>query len=58
MLEVRPAFNGFMVYDTDANEPIVKFRSRAEADELVAALQIQELHAQLRRWSARSPLVM
>ncbi len=51
MLEVRPASNGFMVYDTEADEPIVTFPSRAEADELIAALQIQELHAQLRRWS-------
>ncbi|WP_216840589.1 hypothetical protein [Dyella sp. S184] len=51
MLEVRPASDGFMVYDTDADEPIVRFRSRTEADELAATLQIQEVHAQLARWS-------
>ena len=51
MLEVRPASDGFTVYDTDAGEPIITFPSRAEADELVAALQIEDVHAQLVRWS-------
>ncbi|MFC5526896.1 hypothetical protein ACFPPA_14240 [Rhodanobacter ginsengisoli] len=39
------------MYDADAGEAVIKFASRAEADELIAALQIQEAHAQLRRWS-------
>ena len=51
MLEVRPPSDVFMVYDTDADGPIVKFRSRTEADEPAATLQIQEVHAQLARWS-------
>lgn len=51
MLEVHPAPDGFTVYDADAGEAVVKFASRAEADELIAALQIQEAHAQLQRWS-------
>lgn len=51
MLEVRCENNDFLVYDTDADEPVVLFSTRAEADELIAALQIQELHAQLRQWS-------
>jgi len=51
MLETRPASDGFTVYDTDAGEPIITFPSRAEADELVAALQIEDVHAQLARWS-------
>ena len=51
MLEIHPASDGFTVYDTDADEPIIKFTTRAEADELIAALQIQDVHAQLKRWS-------
>ncbi|HWX65760.1 MAG TPA: hypothetical protein VNZ27_04950 [Rhodanobacter sp.] len=34
MLEVRSEPDGFTVYDADASEPIIKFASRAEADEL------------------------
>jgi len=52
MLEVHPAPDGFTVYDVDAGEAVVKFASRAEADELIAVLQIQEAHVQLKR---RSP---
>ncbi|MFA6064177.1 MAG: hypothetical protein WC736_16430 [Gallionella sp.] len=52
MLEVRPNDAGFVVYDTVADEAVIQFASRTEADELIAALQIQELHAQLKRWSA------
>ncbi|MHB1272487.1 MAG: hypothetical protein ACYCZD_06880 [Rhodanobacter sp.] len=51
MLEVRRKNNGFLVYDTDAGEPVVLFTTREEADELIESLQIQEQHAQLRRWS-------
>ena len=51
MLEVHSEPDGFTVYDSDADEAVVKFASRAEADELIAALQIQEAHAQLKRWS-------
>ncbi|MDE2154601.1 MAG: hypothetical protein KGJ32_01715 [Xanthomonadaceae bacterium] len=51
MLEVRRRNNAFLVYDTDAGEPVVLFRTREEADELIEALQTQEQHARLRRWS-------
>lgn len=51
MLEVHSAPDGFTVFDTDADEPIIKFPTRAEADELIAALQIQDVHAQLKHWS-------
>lgn len=51
MLEIHPAPHGFTVYDADAGEAVITFPSRAEADELVAALQIKEAQAQLRRWS-------
>ncbi len=51
MLKVHPAPDGFTVYDADAGEAVVKFETRAEADELIAALQIEEMHAQLKRSS-------
>lgn len=51
MLKVHPAPDGFTVYDVDADEAVVKFETRAEADELIATLQIQDTHAELRHWS-------
>lgn len=51
MLEVHPAPDGFTVYDTDAGEAVIKFSSRAEADEMIAALQIEDVHANLQRWT-------
>lgn len=48
---VHPASDGFTVYDTDAGEAIIKFSSRAEVDEMIAALQIAEVHAKLQRWA-------
>lgn len=49
MLEVRPNDAGLVVYDTDADKAVIQFARRAEADELIALLQIQELHSQLRQ---------
>lgn len=51
MLEVHPAPDGFTVYDTDAGESVIKFRSRAEAEEMIAALQIADVHAKLQLWA-------
>lgn len=51
MLEVRSEDDGFLVYDLEAGEPVMRFASRREADAMVAALQIEEIHAQLGRWS-------
>jgi hypothetical protein len=51
MLEVRPAPDGFTVYDTDEDEAVIKFASRAEADEMIATLQIEEVHAKLKWWA-------
>lgn len=51
MLEIQTSKNGFTVYDTDADEPVMLFATEREAEELVASLQIRELHAQLKRWS-------
>lgn len=51
MLEVLSAPDGFTVYDTEAGEAVIKFASRAEADEMVATLQIADVHAKLQRWA-------
>ncbi len=51
MLEIQPSKNGFTVYDSDAEEPVMLFATEREAEELVASLQIRDLHAQLMRWS-------
>jgi hypothetical protein len=51
MLEVRPSPDGFTVYHTESNEAIVTFPRLAEADELIASMQGEEMHAQLARWS-------
>lgn len=51
MLEVHPGTDGFTMYDTDAGEAVIKFTSRAEAEEMIAALQIADLHAKLQRWA-------
>jgi len=51
MLEVHTARDSFTVYDTDTGEAVIKYGSRAEADEMIAALQIADLHAKLQRWA-------
>lgn len=56
MLEVRIADDRFTVYDIEADEAVMVFASRPEADELIASLQVQELHAELQRWSPEAAL--
>ncbi len=51
MLEVRHALDGVSVYDTEADEGVVTFATRAVADEPLATPQIQDVHAPLPRWS-------
>lgn len=51
MLEIQTSKNGFTVYDTDADEPVMLFATEREADDLIATLQIREVHAELSRWS-------
>jgi len=51
MLEVRDGKNGFIVYDGDADEEVMVFASRRDADAFVAELVIAEEHAKLQRWS-------
>lgn len=55
MLEVHPASDGFTVFDTEAGEAVITFPSRAEADEMIATLQIEEVHAELKRWEPSRP---
>ncbi|MBB6249001.1 hypothetical protein [Rhodanobacter sp. A1T4] len=42
MLEIRPTPEGFILFDTDEQEAIMRFDSREEAAELVAELVIAE----------------
>lgn len=51
MLEVRPQDDGFVVFDIEANEPVMRIVDRRSADQLVAEMQVQEMHADLARWS-------
>ena len=51
MLEVRDGKNGYIVYDGDADEEVMVFARRRDADAFVAELVIAEEHAKLQRWS-------
>lgn len=51
MLEVHSAPDGFTVFETEACEAVIKFASRAEADEMIASRQIADVHAKLQRWA-------
>ena len=51
MLKVNPAPDGFTVYDVDADEAVVKFETRAEADELFSTLRSEGVPVELRHWS-------
>ncbi len=58
MLEVHGKDDGFTVYDTEADETVMRFFSRVEADELGASLQMQKLHAKLPPWSVDAVLAV
>lgn len=51
MLEVRGKNGAFVLFDTDPDQPVMRFEHRRDADQLVAELQVQELHAALERWN-------
>lgn len=51
MLEVQSSGDGYLVFDTKAGEPAMRFTDRRDADKLVAELHVRDLHAQLLRWS-------
>lgn len=50
MLEVRRATKGYVVYDTEAREPVMRFVSERAADEFVAEQQIVDLYGKLQHW--------
>jgi hypothetical protein len=52
MLEIRPAQTGFIVFDTDEQEPIMRFGSYADAPDLVADLVIAESREHLKAWKS------
>jgi hypothetical protein len=56
MLDVRQHNDGFVVFDTEADEPVMLFVDRRSADQLIAEMQVQELHARLARWSPHGVL--
>ena len=43
MLEVRAEKGAFILFDTEADQPVMRFDDRVDADELIAELQVQEL---------------
>ncbi|MGN6739201.1 hypothetical protein [Dyella sp.] len=51
MLDVRTNRDGFVVYDTDSEEPVMRFGTLRDADAFVAEALIADLHAKLQRWS-------
>lgn len=51
MLDVRTNRDGFVVYDTDSDEPVMRFGTLRDADAFVAEALIADLHAKLQRWS-------
>jgi len=50
MLEIRSAHKGFVVFDTDKQEAIMRFDNRSDAANLVAELVIAESQDQLQAW--------
>lgn len=51
MLEVRAQGAGFVLFDTDLSQAVMRFADLRSADRLVAEIQIKELHAALERWA-------
>ena len=52
MLEIRPAREGFIVFDTDTQESVMRFATQADAIDLVAELVITESREQLLAWTS------
>lgn len=51
MLEVRRNQDGYVVFDLEREEPVMRFGDRRAADNFVAEAVIADLHAKLQRWS-------
>jgi hypothetical protein len=54
MLEIRPARKGFVVFDSDEQEAIMRFGSYGDAVDLVAELVMAESREQLQAWQPPS----
>jgi hypothetical protein len=52
MLDVRPIANRFVIFDTEFNEPVMRFDNRPDADAFLAEMTIAECHALLESWEA------
>jgi hypothetical protein len=52
MLEIRPGQTGFIVFDTDEQEAIMRFGSYADAADLVVDLVIADSREQLKAWQS------
>ncbi|MEP6899279.1 MAG: hypothetical protein ABI870_12180 [Rhodanobacter sp.] len=52
MLDVRPIANRFVIFDTEFNEPVMRFDNRPDADAFLAEMTIAECHALLESWVA------
>lgn len=52
MLEIRPAQKGFIVFDTEEQESVMRFDSYRAAVDLVAELVIAESREHLQAWAS------
>ena len=50
MIEIRPALKGFVVFDTDEQEAIMRFGNFRDAVDLVSELVMAESREQLQVW--------
>lgn len=53
MLEVRAQDGGFVLFDTDLSEAVMRFADCRSADQRIAELQVKELHTALERWAPK-----
>lgn len=52
MLDVRPIANRLVVFDTEFNEPVMRFDNRSDAEAFLAEMTIAECYALLESWEA------
>ena len=52
MLDVRPIANRFVVFDTEFNEPVMRFDNRPDAEAFLAEMTIAECNALVESWEA------
>ncbi len=54
MLLIQPASDGFLIVDTDEDEPALRCDTYAEAAELLGELAAAEAEAVLQAWPSRT----